>query len=224
MRLMHRAAEARSEIHSLLEKRPLIPSTDPHAISRYEALIDELEYLASAFETWEETLPDCFHSQEVKIADLDPQDPRTAIMGSQDVFDSVLIYRSLSPAIAYNHLRCLRIFVIQGLRDCRISLGRYGASNCSETTEIAMMTDICRSTFQFLAREDDSGASIFSKEALSGMRGLVAFWPLKAVVSACELTSPLASKSHLRFINRIVAYIYKKNGVPQARHFVIAED
>ena len=224
MRLMHRVAEARSEIHTLLEKRSAIPALDSHATSRLEALIEELEYLASALDSWEQTLPECFCSQEVKTADLDPQDPRTAIMASQDIFDSILLYKSLSPAIAYNHLRCLRIFVIQGLRDCRISLDRYPASDCSETIEVATMTDICRSTLQFLAREYDCGTALFSNEALGGMRGLVAFWPLKAVISASELTKPLASKSHLKFLNKVLAHIYQKNGVPQAKNFVMVED
>ena len=193
-------------------------------VARLKALAQELMDLDVALITLEESLPQVDQGDIVNIKELDPLDPRIDVVASQDFFNSVLMYRSLSAAIAASHLRCTRMLVLQSLRDTQVALGDTGSCEKHMAVEKSIIKDICRSIFQYLSREIVGGDARFGTEALGGMRGVFLFWPVKAVTSASELTPPLATDQQVKFLKVVATYLYRRQGIPQARHFFPIEE
>ena len=215
VRLMHRLGQARWEVHDLIQTK----QSDAPSVIRLIQLAQELKDLDEAFSCWEEMQPEAYQSKEVNITDLDPLDPRVSVMASQDFFDSVLVYEGIAPALALSHVRSARIFALQSYRDAQMILSQVEECNHSRMVEKEVILDVCRSVFQFLNREADEHGALFSTEILGGMRGLFLFWPLKAIGSASDLTSPSATEGQLQFARNVSAYLYRQQGLPQARHF-----
>lgn len=215
---MHEVAELRYELHDLLVEKSSKLSME----SRFAQFAQKLTDYDAALVEWEAKLPASFRSKEVQIASLRPQDPRTSLVSSQDFFDSILFYPSLLAAVAYSHVRCVRILVLQSLRDCRMTLGQPDDCGKLESAEKAVMTDLCRSMFQFL--NCGTGESVMwpEVEILSGMRGVFLFWPLQIVASASHLTLPLATQGQLRFVKAVLTYIHQKRGLPQGQSNLLA--
>ena len=186
-----------------------------------KALLEELEDLLMKSAALKDALPPEFEGRKIPINNLDQSDLRTKLMANQQSFNSILLYGSMSAAICHMHIFCSSIITYQSLRDGYNALGQVYPNFESNVNEKMLVTDICRSVWQFLVKETKGQRGLLCVEDSAGIRGRFLFWPLKVAGFSAESTPSLISRSQIRFLNNVISYLEHEQGIPQAREFLI---
>ena len=214
---MHKAATLRAQAHELIWDR--ISGVADHSLA-LEALVNELFKVDNEVAEWAVALPTQWDGLEFRVKDLDPQDPRIEVLKAQDFFDSIMVYPICAASVARSHQRCLRILINRSIRDVLVCLARIDGLEEIIAKESELIMETCRSVMPFLNSVTSLSTDVFSNEGLGGMRGLLIMWPLRTALSGSELTLPLIPTNQRKFLNGVLTYLYRYQGVPQAKIFV----